>query len=209
MNIGILGTGNVGEALGTGWARKGHRVFYGSREPQSARVQEVVQRTGGGATAVSHQQAVQEAEVVVIATPWSVTEALLTSLSGWTNKIVIDATNPIGPGLQLTVGTSNSGGELVAKWASGSQVVKAFNSTGYNNMLDPVYQGESTTMFIAGDDSTSKAVVAELAQALGFDVADVGNLAMSRWLEPLAMVWINLAMVQGLGREIAFKLVHR
>ena len=166
-------------------------------------------RTGKSATAVSHQQAVQQAEVVVIATPWSVTEALLTSLSGWAGKIIIDATNPIGPGLQLTVGTTNSGGELVAKWASGGRVVKAFNSTGYNNMVNPVYQGESTTMFIAGDDPVAKAVVTELAQALGFDVADVGNLSMARWLEPLAMVWINLAMAQGLGRDIAFKLVRR
>lgn len=74
-------------------------------------------------------------------------------------------------------------------------------------MLDPVYDGASTTMLIAGDDLDAKATVAQLAEALGFDVADVGDITKSRYLEPLAMAWISLAMAQ--GREIALKLVRR
>ncbi|MEZ4707802.1 MAG: hypothetical protein R3A44_11375 [Caldilineaceae bacterium] len=78
---------------------------------------------------------------------------------------------------------------------------------GYNNMLDPVYNGVSTTMFIAGDDPDAKATVTHLAETLGFDVADVGDLTKALYLEPLAMAWISLAMAQ--GREIALKLVRR
>jgi len=87
--------------------------------------------------------------------------------------------------------------------------VKAFNTTGANNMADPIYHGEATTMFICGDDVAAKTAVTQLAQELGFDVADVGNLSKARLLEPLALVWISLAMQQGLGRNIAFKLVRR
>ncbi|MCA9971648.1 MAG: NAD(P)-binding domain-containing protein [Anaerolineales bacterium] len=207
MKIAILGTGNVGQALGGGWARGGHAVLFGTREPAGEKARAVVEAVGGGATAVAHQTAVDAADVVVVATPWAATEALLTGLRGWAGKVLVDATNPIAPGLQLAVGKETSGGELVAGWAPGARVVKAFNTTGYNNMADPVYAGESTTMFIAGDDAAAKATVAALAEELGFDVADVGGLAAARFLEPLALVWIRLA--RGLGREIALKLVRR
>jgi hypothetical protein len=87
--------------------------------------------------------------------------------------------------------------------------VKAFNTTGAENMLDPLYAGDAITMFICGDDPDAKATVTKLAEALGFEVADVGGLETARLIEPLALVWINLAIKQGLGRNIAFKLVRR
>lgn len=64
-------------------------------------------------------------------------------------------------------------------------------------------------MFIAGNDADAKAIVAQLAETLGFDVADVGDITKARFLEPLALLWINLAVAQGQGREIALKLVRR
>jgi hypothetical protein len=88
-------------------------------------------------------------------------------------------------------------------------VVKAFNTTGWENMADPIYHGEPTTMFICGDDAEAKAVVSDLATDLGFDVADTGPLSTARYLEPLAMVWIHLAIGQKQGRQIAFKIVKR
>ncbi len=208
MQIAILGTGNVGQALGAGWARAGHAIIFGSRQPDSDKVRALLQAVVG-ARAVAPQQAVAAAEVVVLATPWPAVQALVTSLHGWEGKLVIDATNPIAPGLQLAVGHTTSAAEMIAGWAAGARVVKAFNTTGANNMTNPIYGGESTTMFIAGDDADAKAIVTHLAQTLGFDVADVGPLSAARYLEPLALVWIRLAMAQGLGREIALKLVRR
>lgn len=207
MNIAIIGTGHVGQALASGWVSKGHQVVFGSRDPAGEKAQAAVAATGGKATVQREQAAVQTADVVVLAVPWSATETVVKGLGDLTGKVVIDATNPIGPGFVLAVGKDTSGGELVQTWAVGARVVKAFNTTGYGNMLDPVYHGQSTTMFIAGDDGAAKATVAQLAEELGFDVADLGDLVKSRYLEPLAMAWITLAMTQ--GREIALKLVRR
>lgn len=209
MHIAILGSGNVGQALGGGWVRRGHQVVFGSREPHSEKVQTVVRTLGAGVSADTPQAAVAQADVVVLAVPWRAAEEVVKGIHGWEGKILIDTTNPIAPGFQLAVGHTTSAAELVAGWAFGAHVVKAFNSTGANNMANPVYQGAATTMFIGGDDRAAKVAVSQLAQDLGFDVADVGGLTTARWLEPLAMVWISLAMGQGQGRDIALKLVRR
>lgn len=123
--------------------------------------------------------------------------------------MLIDATNPIGPGFQLAVGKDTSGVELVQSWATHACVVIAFNSIGAENMRNPIYNGEPTTMFICGDDAAAKAIAKTLAEDLGFAVADTGGLATARYLESLAMVWIHLAIVQKQGRSIAFKVVQR
>ena len=210
MNIFVMGTGNVGGTLGTRWAQKGHTVVYGTRDPESAKVQALLSAGRDNASATSDlTSGTRAAAVVLLAMPWSVAEETAAKLGDLTGKTLIDATNPIGPDFQLAVGHTSSGAEEIAKRAPGANVVKAFNTTGFNNMDNPVYNGESTTMFICGDDTEAKRQTTQLAEELGFDVADVGNLATARYLEPLAMVWINLAMAQGMGRDFALKLVKR
>jgi predicted dinucleotide-binding enzyme len=209
MNIAGIGTGNVGGTLGAGWAKKGHQVTFGSRDPNSVKVQDLLKSAGLNAQAATMSEAVAGAEVVVLATPWPATEQVIRSVGNLAGKVLVDATNPIGPGMQLTVGTTSSGAEQIARWAAGARVVKAFNTTGWENMADPIYGGESSAMFICGDDAEAKATVTRLAEDLGFEVADIGTLTMARHLEPLALVWINLAMVQGWGRNFAFKVVKR
>jgi 8-hydroxy-5-deazaflavin:NADPH oxidoreductase len=210
MKIGILGTGNVGSALGQRWAAKGHRVLYGSRDPQSEKMRELVLTSGANARAATIRGAVEDSDVVVLATPWDVTGQVVQSIAQWNGKIVVDTTNPLNPGLQgLALGYNTSAAEEIARWAPGARVVKAFNTTGANNMTDPHYGGEAASMFVCGDDAAAKAVVLDLAHELGFDAVDVGALDMARQLEPLALLWIKLAYVQGLGRNIAFKLLKR
>lgn len=209
MKIGIIGTGNVGSALGKGWAGQGHEVVFGTRQPESEKVQTLLAEVGEGVTAVPIPSAIEQADIIVLATLWNAVSDVAHAVNNWQGKIVIDATNPIAPGFQLAVGHTTSAAEQLATFLPGASVVKAFNSTGAENMVDPRYNGEPTTMFICGDDADAKATVTELAEALGFDVADVGNLEAARFIEPLAMVWINLAFKQGLGRNIAFKLVRR
>lgn len=209
MKIGIIGTGNVGSALGKGWANKGHQILFGTRQPESEKVQKLLAEVGEEGTAVSIPNAIQQAKIIVLATPWNVVGQVIQSVTDWQGKIVIDATNPIAPGFQLAVGHTTSAAEQLAAYLPGAQVVKAFNTTGAENMADPLYDDAPITMFICGDDPEAKAAVTELAEALGFDVADVGGLETARLIEPMALVWINLAIKQGLGRNIAFKLVHR
>ncbi len=209
MKIAIIGTGNVGSALGKGWASKGHQILFGTRQPESEKVQKLLAEVGERGTAVSIPNAIQQADIVVLATPWNVVGQVVQSVADWQGKIVIDATNPIAPGFQLAVGYTTSAAEQLAAYLPGAHVVKAFNTTGAENMADPLYDGDPITMFICGDDPEAKATVTQLAEALGFDVADVGDLETARLIEPLALVWINLAIKQGLGRNIAFKLVRR
>ena len=192
-----------------GWDGKGHTIFFGTRQPESEKVQKLLADVGEGGTAVSIPNAIQQADIIVLATPWNVVSQVTETVTDWQGKIVIDATNPIAPGLQLAVGHTTSAAEQLATHLPGAHVVKAFNTTGAENMLDPLYDGEPITMFICGDDEDAKTTVTELAEALGFEVADVGGLETARLIEPMALVWINLAVRQGLGRNIAFKLVQR
>lgn len=119
-----------------------------------------------------------------------------------------DATNPLTAKLELAVGFDGSAGETVARLAPGARVVKAFNTTGAENMANARGFAVKPMMPVAGDDAAAKDAVRKLAEELGFEAVDAGPLAMSRQLEPLAMLWIKLAYAQGLGRNFAFALAR-
>lgn len=209
MRIAILGAGNAGGALGSAWARHGHEVFFGVRNPDSADVHALLERSGPRARAESVADAVRSADAVVNALPWPAARGVLEKLD-LDGKILLDCTNPLKPDLSgLEVGTTTSGGELVAGWAKGAKVVKIFNTTGYANMANPSYGGQPITMFYCGDDADAKRTAAGLARDIGFDPIDAGPLANARLLEPYAMLWIWLAVKGGVGRDFAFKLVKR
>lgn len=210
MKIAVIGTGNVGSTLGKGWAGQGHQVIFGSRDPAGAKIQDLLKAAGPNARAASTGEAIAEAEVVVLATPWSATEQIIRAAGNWRGKILVDCTNPLSPGSrELAFGHTTSGGEQVAAWATGARVVKAFNTTGFKNMADPLYDSQAITMFVCGDDAKANAIVLGLAGELGFDAVDAGPLRVARYLEPYAMLWIHLAHRHGLGPNVAFKLLRR
>lgn len=210
MKIAIIGAGNVGGTLGKAWARKGHQVFYGVQRPQDAKVQELLKESGPNAQAGAPADAAAFAEVVVFATPWPATEAAVASAGNLGGKIVVDCTNPLKPDLSgLEIGHTASAGERVAAWAKGAKVFKAFNTTGFNIMADPVLRGVPTVMFVCGDDEAAKPAVLKLAADVGFDAVDAGKLTQARLLEPWAMLWIHLAYKGGIGRDFGFALVRR
>jgi 8-hydroxy-5-deazaflavin:NADPH oxidoreductase len=210
MQIAIIGAGNVGGTLGRRWAQNGHEVIFGVRDPHSTKVQEVLRAAGARAHATSVREAAAAATCVVLATPWAATQDAIQAAGELSGKILIDCTNPLAPGLRgLALGHTTSGAEQVASWAAGARVVKAFNMTGAKNMANPTYETQQVTMFICGDDTEAKATVGSLAAALGFEVIDSGPLFTARYLEPLAMLWIHLAYVQGLGPDFAFKVIRR
>jgi 8-hydroxy-5-deazaflavin:NADPH oxidoreductase len=205
MRIAIIGAGNVGGTLGRGWTRARHQVNYGVRDPD-AKAAALAQRS---AQVALPRQAVEWSDVVVLATPWAVTQAVLATLGDFGGRPLLDATNPIGPGLISAVGADTSGGELVQAWAPTARVVKIFNSTGAENLAAPVYGDEATTMFYCGDDAPACGIATKLATDLGFDAISAGPLRNARLLEQLALLWITLAGVQGANRSIAFKMLRR
>jgi predicted dinucleotide-binding enzyme len=109
----------------------------------------------------------------------------------------------------LALGYTTSGAESVSGWAPGARVVKAFNTTGSGNMMDADYRGQRPTMFFCGDDASAKEITAGLAEELGFEPCDCGPLMVARYLEPVAGLWVQLAYREGLGTDIAFKLLRR
>lgn len=210
MKIAILGAGNVGGALGKGWAAKGHSIYFGVPEPQSEKMGALVKSIGNDARAGTVHEAAENAEVVVLATPWSATRDAVLAAGKLAGKIVIDCCNPLEPDLSgVAIGHTTSAGEQVAQWATGAGVVKAFNTTGAGNMANTHYGDKEITMCVAGDDAAAKSVVMKLAQDLGFEAVDAGPLKVARLLEPFAALWVYLAVKQGLGPNIAFKLLRR
>lgn len=209
MKIAIIGAGNVGGTLGKRWAAAGHDILFGVRDPAREKYQSLVSQTGGRAVLAINADAVRAARVIVLATPWTTTEAALADCGSLAGKIIVDATNPLGADLNLAMGLTDSGGEQVARWANGALVVKAFNSTGFNVMDDPVLDGRHAAMFVAGDDAAAKGVVLDLASAIGFEAIDAGPLKIARLLEPMAVLWIHCAYRQGLTRDYAFSLIRR
>jgi predicted dinucleotide-binding enzyme len=205
MRIAIIGAGKVGGALGRNWTRRRHTVTYGVRDPD-AKAAALAQ---GGAQVALPRQAVEWSDVVVLATPWAATREAVEAIVDFGGRPLLDATNPIGPGLTSAAGAGGSGGELVQSWAPTARVVKIFNTTGAENMAAPVYGDQATTMFYCGDDEPACGIAARLATDLGFDAVSAGPLRNARHLESLALLWISLAMGQGANRGIAFKLLRR
>lgn len=206
MHIAVVGAGNVGSALTHGWLKAGHEVTVAVRDTANPKAAELAR---AGAKVATPADAAKRAEVIVLAVPAGAIEAAVKGLGPLAGKLVIDTTNPLGPGFTLTMGHTDSAGELVARLAPGARVVKAFNMTGASNMLDAAYPGGKLMMAVAGDDDAAKQTVMGLAADLGFDPVDTGPLSMSRYLEPMAMVWIKCAAVQKMGRDFGFALLRR
>ncbi len=209
MKIAIIGAGNVGGTLGKRWARLGHEVVFGVRQPHGEKAQAAVAAAGPGARAAGVAEAAAAGEVVVLATPWGATRSAIDAAGGLAGKIVVDATNPLAGLEGLALGHTTSGGEQVAEWAPEARVVKAFNTTGSNNMESADYAGRKVVMPICGDDAEAKAAVLQLAEEVGFEAVDAGGLKSARLLEPMAMLWIHLAYAQGFGREFGWSIVRR
>ncbi len=207
MNIAIIGAGSVGATLGRRWHENGHSILYGVREPAADKYEGL----SNHASVLSNHDAASGSDIVVLATPWQATEAAISEMgSAIDGKILIDCTNPLEADLSgLIHSGDDSGGEQVARWAPSARVVKALNTTGSNNMADPVIDGIRTVMFVAGDDADARATVKGLTDELGFDSIEVGELASSRMLEQLAMLWISMAFRFGMGREFGLALLRR
>ncbi len=210
MKIGIIGSGNVGGTLGSRWAKLGHEVTFGTRNPQGLEMQQLSAKASGKTRAATLAEAAHENDVLLLSTPWPATQQIVAGLGDLNGKILIDATNPLLPDLSgLTLGTTTSAGEQVAGWARGAKVVKAFNTVGANIMANPSFDGRKPVMFYCGDDAQAKQVVKKLIDELVFEAVDAGPLTQARLLEPFALLWISMALAQGLGTNFAFELIRR
>lgn len=212
MKIGILGSGDVGRALGSGLARHGHEVMIGSREPDKDTL--VAWRQESGGVSGSPGDTAAFGDWVILATQFSGAQSAI-RMAGperLAGKIVIDVTNPLdfsaGSPPHVSTGPDDSAGESVQRWLPESRVVKAFNIVNARFMVDPDFPDGPPTMFIAGNDSAARAAVTGLLEEIGWDVADLGGIEAARYIEGLAMCWIWYGFATGTW-DHAFRLLKK
>jgi 8-hydroxy-5-deazaflavin:NADPH oxidoreductase len=200
MQVAIIGAGKVGTTLGRRFAAAGHGVVYGVRDVNDPKHAALTHRA-----AVA--DAVASAEIVILTTPWAGAESAIAAAGDLAGRVLVDATNPIGPGMVLTHGTTDSGAEQVARWATGARVVKAFNTIGMEVMASPVFATGRSVLWLCGDDVAACDQVATLATDIGFEPVRLGPLARARFQEPAALVWITATA--SLGREFSWGVLRR
>lgn len=205
MKIAIIGTGNVGGALATKWAKCGHEITLGVRDTTNFKGKELLNNPNTTVDTIT--KAVKSSEVILIATPAITAVEVAQSLGNTDGKVIIDTMNIVmgkGPS-----GFSNTTDAILANTQT-KDVVKCFNTTGFNNMVNPVYNNTAIDVFVAGDSLKGKDIAKQLAKDAGFgECYSVGGNDRFELLEKFAFFWINLAMFQGQGRDIAFKLLKR
>lgn len=205
MKIAVVGAGNVGGALAGQWAKTGHEVALGVRDAQSDDVKKLI-GAYPGITAMSVAAAAEKSEVILVAVPISAARDVAEQLGDVNGKVIIDATNAV----MTKPAPYNTVFEFLKKETGCEDVVKCFNSTGYENMTNPRYGDVLLDMFMAGDSQRAKRTARQLARDAGFeDCHDFGGDDKVQLLEHFALSWINLAIMQKMGRHIAFKLIKR
>ena len=214
MKVGVLGTGDVGKALGHGFVALGHQVRMGSRLATNEKARAWAKAEGPLASAGNFRDAAAFGEVVVLATLGVANEEAL-SLAGpdeFRGKVLVDTTNPLdfsgGFPPKLAVGHTDSGGERVQRHLPGARVVKAFNTVGSAHMFRPDFPGGPPDMFLCGNDDAAKRKVEGILKEFGWGAVDLGGIEASRLLEPMCMAWVLHGHRSGAWNH-AFKLLRR
>ena len=194
MKIGILGSGEVAQSLGSGFLAHRHQPMLGTRD--QAKLSDWVARNPGGAVG-SPSDAAVFGELLVLAVKGAAAADALrgAGVANLEGKIVIDATNPIADAppkngvLKFFTNLDESLMERLQREFAGPRFVKAFNSVGSACMVDPKFKGGRPTMFICGDDEKAKKTVAGILEEFGWETADMGAVEAARAIEPLCMLW--------------------
>ena len=207
MRISIIGAGRVGSALARNWQRSGHEIQFAVRNTNA----EKHRTLASFGRLVPLDKGASGADILVLATPFNAAEAAIQALGDISGMILLDSTNPFvmgSNGLALAFGHSDSAGERIAAMAPKASVFKVLNTTGDNNIVDPRRYPQKPLMLFAGDDNAKKPVVSQLVADLGFEPGDAGPMINARLLEAHAMLWVDLAMKRGFGRNVAFGLLR-
>lgn len=190
--VAVIGTGDMGDSLGPRFAELGYRVVYGSRSPDSDKVQALVEKTGGNASATTQMEAAQQGDIVLILVPWPAMETVAQSLGNLDGKIIIDVSMPFDQGddgyPKHLLETSSA--EMIQGWNPGAMVVKTFATLGSQVIDEPMVEGGIVSVPIASDHKDAKEKVAGIVAAMGMDPVDFGPLRMSRDIEILQMIYM-------------------
>ena len=199
MKVGILGSGDVGQALGRGFASKGYDVKIGSRDPSNPKLKDWLAKVGKKGSTGTFAETAAYGDIVVIATLGSAAEQAvdLAKPANLNGKLVIDVTNPLdfSKGMPPTnfTGLDDSLGERIQRKVPNGRVVKCWNTVPNSQMFNPTFK--DAEMLIAGNDPAAKKDVGKILKEFGWkDSIDVGGIENSRWLEALVPLWVRAGM---------------
>lgn len=188
--IAIIGTGSVANALGPEFARLGHTIVYGSRQPLSEKAQALVRATSENASVVLPKDAVVHADFVVLAVPGLLVEEITSGLGDLSGKVIIDPTNPLVGDwdTKLSLGVTTSNTWIIQQAIPDAYVVKAFSTLNWSQMVEP---GGDISILLAGDNDNAKQRVAELVTGMGLKPMDLGSAEDAHWIEGMTILWLN------------------
>ena len=211
MRIAFLGYGNVGGPLADHLQRLGHEVTLAAPDAGSDGVKKALARNRDLKVAAP-REAVGGAEVVFLATPFQANEEVLKGVAAeLAGKILVDCTNPIGPGLRHGLESRESGSQAVRRLAPAARVVKAFSIYGFENFEDSRYPAYAVkpAMMLCGDDAAAKKAVEELIAQLGWEPLDVGGLEQALHLEHMTLLWVRMVRVNGASPHLVWAALRR
>ena len=197
MKLAFIGIGRVGFALADGLQRKGHEIIVAHDDPQSESVEKArAKNPAFGWRPV--QEAIDAAEMILLSVPFNANREVLAPLD-FRGKVLVDCTNPVGPGISHGLNSQVSGAERVQEWAANARVVKAYSVYGFENLQNPTFPayGVKPVMPLAGNDLPAKQQVARLNHDLGFETLDVGDLSQALHLEHLTLLWVKMVRRDG------------
>jgi hypothetical protein len=208
MRIGILGSGLMGGKLGTLFARAGHDVVF-SYARTKAKLEHLAHGAGGGARAGTPSEAVEDADMVLLAVHWSRLDDVLKQAGDLSGKLILSCSLPMNADdTALALGGRTSGAEELARRLPDARVVAAF-STVPSEVLFAVYEARRKSrrpsLLYCGDDARAKKVVAALIQEVGFDPLDAGPLRMARYTEPFSLLIGQLAYESSDNPSLAYR----
>jgi 8-hydroxy-5-deazaflavin:NADPH oxidoreductase len=211
MNITFIGHGKVGLSLADRLQRAGHTVRLAARDLESDTIRQAQSRNPA-LQALPTAQAIHQAEVVFLATPFTANAQLVPPLAqALAGKVLIDCTNPVGPGLKHGLNSIRSGAEALQDMAPEARVVKAFSIYGFENLANNAYPGHSVrpAMLFCGKDTAAKHSAGTLITQLGWQALDVGGLEQALHMEHMTLLWVRMVRLQGHSPNLVWAALTR
>ncbi len=213
MKVGVIGSGEVGQTLEAGFLKHGHAVAIGTREPAKLKSW-AAQHAGAEVRFFTEAAAFGEIVVLAVAGAAALEALAYIGAAAIDGETVIDACNPIGGGppvngvLTFFTTLTDSLMERLQTAYPNAHFVKAFNSVGAGQMVNPQFAGGRPTMFICGNYAEAKTTVAGICDQFGWDVENMGAVEAARAIEPLCMLWCIPGIAKGDWSPHAFRLLR-
>lgn len=215
MNIGIIGSGNMGAALGSLWAKAGHQVTF-SYSRDEEKLHQLATAAGPTAKAGTIETVVAESDVILLAVWLPVLEMVLQTAGSLDGKIVITCMSGLTPDFSgqtigLATDLSQSVAETIQQHLPNASVVEAFNTTFAEILASDSRQfgSDRPSVFYCGDDTEAKRIVAGLIEECGYEAVNAGGILVARTLETLATAWVQFAVSSQLFPNLGLKALRR